>query len=143
MAYKISVDVGGTFTDFLVADEKGNFTIHKTPSVPHDPSKGVMNGFEEIASDRGITISDFLAQADLIVHGTTITTNAVITGDYAKTGFLTTKGFRDYLNERQGQKPHVTYVNRLSPPKPIVPRHLIQVVEESVDCDGSVFYTVK
>jgi N-methylhydantoinase A len=137
MGYKVSVDVGGTFTDFLIADETGDFQIHKTPSVPKDPSKGVLNGLNEIASDRGVAIAEFLKQVDIIVHGTTITTNAVITGDYAKTGFLTTKGFRDYLNERRGQKPHVTYVNKTSPPKPIVPRHLIQTVEESIDADGN------
>jgi len=142
MGYKIGADVGGTFTDFLVVDEKGRQRIFKTPSTPEDPSIGVLKGLEGIATEEGKTLKGFLPQVDIIVHGTTITTNAVITRNYARTGFLTTRGFRDYLNERRGMK-RTTYEPFEAPPEPIVPRYLIQVAEERVDCEGNEITPLK
>ncbi|MFC1860979.1 hydantoinase/oxoprolinase family protein [Chloroflexota bacterium] len=136
MGYRIGIDVGGTFTDFLLVDGDGNQKIFKTQSIPEDPSQGVLNGLTEIASRESITLKDLLPNVEIIVHGTTITTNAVITRTYAKTGFITTGGFRDYLNERRGMK-RTTYEPFESPPEPIVPRYLIQGVEERVDCEGN------
>lgn len=142
MGCRIGIDVGGTFTDFLLVDEKGNQRILKTPSTPQDPSIGVLNGLREIATKEASTLKDFLSHVDIIVHGTTITTNAVITRIYAKTGFITTKGFRDYLNERRGMK-RTTYEPYEAPPLPIVPRYLIQGVEERVDCEGNEITPLK
>ena len=141
MGYKIGIDVGGTFTDFFVVDKYGNFKIRKTESTPLDPAIGVLTGLGEIASEEGCTVSDFLSQVDVIVHGTTITTNAILTGKYAKTGFITTEGFRDYLNERRGAK--TPYETKESPPNPIVPRYLIRVVKERVDCEGKEIIPLK
>lgn len=135
MRYKVGVDVGGTFTDFLVTDEAGNSEVFKVLSTPKDPSEGMYNGLKEIAASKGLSLSDFLSSVDIIVHGTTITTNAVLTGKGAKTGFVTTKGFRDVLNMRRGLKEN-QYETKYGPPPPIVPRKLIQVVEERVDCEG-------
>ncbi len=140
MGYKVGVDVGGTFTDFLLVDEQGNSKIYKVPSTPKDPAIATMKGLEEMAGEG--PLRDFLSQVDIIVHGTTITTNAVLTKTYAKTGFITTKGFRDYLNERRGMK-RTVYEPKESPPTPIVPRHLIQVVEERIDCEGKEFIPLK
>ena len=142
MGYRIGADVGGTFTDFLLVDERGNQQIFKTPSTPEDPSIAVLNGLREIAATESSTLKDFLSQVDIIVHGTTITTNAVITRRYAKTGYLTTKGFRDYLNERRGMK-RTTYEPFEAPPEPIVPRYLIQVAEERCDCEGNEITPLK
>ncbi len=143
MRYNVGIDVGGTFTDFLVVDEEGNVRIYKTPSTPRDPAIGTMKGLEEIAAETGeATLWDFLSQLDTIVHGTTITTNAVLTGTYAKTGFVTTKGFRDYLNERRKEK-WTIYNSKESPPPPIVPRDLIQGVEGRIDCEGKEFIPLK
>lgn len=142
MGYRIGADVGGTFTDLLMVDEKGNQRICKTPSTPKDPSIGLLNGLKELAEQGGSTFRDFLAKLDIIVHGTTITTNAVIVGKHAKTGYVTTKGFRDYLNERRGMK-RTTYEPFEAPPTPIVPRNLIQTVEERVDCEGKEITPLK
>ncbi len=131
----IGVDVGGTFTDFLLVDEEGNTRIYKTPTTPGDPGIGTMRGLEGLAQEEGKNLRDFLSQVDVIVHGTTITTNAIITRTYAKTGFITTKGFRDYLNWRDGVK-RTVFEPKESPPLPIVPRYLIQGVEERIDCEG-------
>jgi len=75
MGYKIGVDVGGTFTDFLLVDDDGASMIFKTPSTPQDPSLGVINGFQEMAFAQKVDLQQFLPKVDIIVHGTTITTN--------------------------------------------------------------------
>ena len=77
MSYRIGIDVGGTFTDFLLVDEEGGTEIYKVTSTPADPSLGTMGGLEEMASSQGSTLADFLSRVSLIVHGTTITTNMV------------------------------------------------------------------
>lgn len=138
MRYRLGIDVGGTFTDFLLVDEEGNSEVYKVLSTPPDPSMGTMNGLEEMAAEKGVKLADFLSQVGLIVHGTTITTNAVLTGTYARTGFITVKGFRDYLNERRGMKRNL-YTPKESPPTPIVPRYLIRGVEGRLDCEGKEF----
>jgi N-methylhydantoinase A len=138
MKYKIGVDVGGTFTDFLLVDEEGRSEVYKVPSTPTDPSIGFMAGIEEMAEAKGMAMNDFLAGVTAIVHGTTITTNAVLTGNYAKTGLLTTKGHRDWLQTRRGLKPSC-YDPKEDPPEPIVPRRLRRVAEERIDCEGNVF----
>ena len=138
MSYRIGIDVGGTFTDFLLVDEEGDTEIYKVASTSVDPSIGTVHGLEEMATNKGTTLPGFLPEVALIVHGTTITTNMVLTGRYAKTGFITVKGFRDYLNERRGMK-RTLYTPKESPPRPIVPRHLIQTVESRIDCEGKEF----
>jgi len=142
MGYKIGIDVGGTFTDFLLVDEKGNSEIYKTSTTPADPTVGVMGGLEEMAAVRGIGLDKFLPRVDIIVHGTTITTNAVLTGNYARTGLITTKGFRDLLALRRGLKPKV-YDSKEAPPSPVVPRYLRRTVEERIDCEGKEFVSLK
>jgi N-methylhydantoinase A len=141
VGYVIGIDVGGTFTDFLVLDEEGKTEIYKTPTTPADPAVGTMAGLKEIALGKG-TIKDFLSQVNMIVHGTTITTNAVLTRTYAKTGYVVTKGYRDFLNERRGMKPNI-YEPKMNPPEPIVPRYLIQGVEERIDCEGKEFIPLR
>lgn len=142
VSYVIGVDVGGTFTDFLLLDEEGNSEIYKTPSIPADPTIGTMTGLKEMAIARKVELKDFLSQVDVIVHGTTISTNAIVTRKYVKTGYVTTKGFRDLLNERRGGKTN-QYVTKMSPPEPIVPRYLIQGVEERVNCEGKELIPLK
>jgi N-methylhydantoinase A len=137
MGYKVGIDVGGTFTDFLLVDEKGNFNLFKTLSTPKDPSVGVTNGLNEMASFLGKALEEFLGDLELIVHGTTITTNAVLTRTGGKTAFITTKGFRDILNMRRGLRDR-QYDGRYNPPPPIVKRRDIFTVEERVDCQGKV-----
>jgi N-methylhydantoinase A len=135
MTYKIGVDVGGTFTDFLMMDENGNPAIFKILSTPEDPSDAVMRGFSAMARTAGMTSSSFLDQVEIIVHGTTVTTNAVLTANVAKTGLLTTRGFRDALQMRRGIREEL-YNNRYLPPIPIVPRYLRIPVSERVDHAG-------
>lgn len=135
--YKIGIDVGGTFTDFLLTSENGESEIYKVLSTPADPSIGLMNGLEEMARAKGTTLRDFIKQVKTIVHGTTVTTNAVLTRQGARTGLLTTKGLRDALEMRRGIREE-QYNNRFTNVKPLVPRYLRYPVEERLDYRGDV-----
>ena len=131
----IGIDVGGTFTDCVLVQADGGTVVEKTFTTPEDPSKGVLEGLEKLASKAGLPIRDFLAAVIRIVHGTTITTNAVLTGRGAKTGFITTEGFRDVLLMRRGVREE-QFNSKCAPPAPLVPRHLSYTVAERVDCEG-------
>ncbi len=135
MKYRVGIDVGGTFTDFILVDDNGITEMYKVLSTPKDPSLAVFNGLHEMAEAKGIDYREFLNQIQIIVHGTTITTNAVLTGNGTKTGFITTKGFRDVLNMRRGLKKR-QFDSRYAPPPPLVPRYLLRTVEERVNCEG-------
>jgi len=142
MRYKIGIDVGGTFTDFLLAHEDGTAQIYKVLSTPDDPSIGLMNGLEEMAEDRHISLREFVRDVDTIVHGTTVTTNAVLTYRGAKTGLLTTKGVRDALEMRRGIREE-QYNNRYTNVEPLVPRYLRYPVEERLDYKGEVLTPIQ
>ena len=138
---KIGIDVGGTFTDFLLIDgEKSE--IYKVLSTPADPSIGLMNGLNEMARARNLSLNEFIKRVDTIVHGTTVTTNAVLTYSGAKTGLLTTKGLRDALEMRRGIREE-QYNNRFTNVKPLVSRHLRYPIEERLDYQGDVVSPIK
>ncbi|MBI2217428.1 MAG: hydantoinase/oxoprolinase family protein [Candidatus Rokubacteria bacterium] len=133
--YRLGVDVGGTFTDFLLHRASGPPRAAKTPSTPADPAEGVLAGLAELAQEEGRGLADFLADVEVIVHGTTVTTNAVLTGDVARVGLITTRGFRDALAMRRGIR-EAQYDNRYQPPPSLVPRWLRLGVTERVDVNG-------
>ena len=94
MAYRLGVDVGGTFTDLLLFHEdSGRFWRHKTPSTPADSSEGVMTGTTAVCAAAGVTPADIA----LFLHGTTVATNAVLEGKGARVGLLTSEGYRQVL----------------------------------------------
>ena len=125
MNYRIGIDIGGTFTDFalLKGCEKSSST--KTFHTPEDRSIGVMQGLEKLAQKQGLSLADFLAQCDAIVHGTTIADNTLIEMNGAVTGLITTEGFRDEMEYRRGFKEDIWDVrlaasaaNHAAPPPP-------------------------
>jgi N-methylhydantoinase A len=122
MNYKIGIDVGGTFTDFLLTSSDGQSRTYKVLSTPKDPSIATMQGIAEMAQDEGMSLKDFLTAVEVIVHGTTVTTNAVLTYRGAKTGLLTTEGVRDALEMRRGIREE-QYNNRYTNVEPLVPRY--------------------
>jgi N-methylhydantoinase A len=134
-SFLVGIDVGGTFTDCIMVDGDGRTIVEKAFSTPDDPSQGVLTGLEKLAERAGLTLQEFLAAVLRIVHGTTITTNAVLTGRGAKTGFITTEGFRDVLLMRRGVREE-QFNSKCAPPAPLVPRHLTYTVSERVDCEG-------
>jgi N-methylhydantoinase A len=134
--YTIGIDVGGTFTDFLLMDGSGGSRIFKTLSTPDDPSEAVFRGVAEIAAAETMATGAFLAAVDRIVLGTTVTTNAVLTRRWVKTGLLTTHGFRDALAMRRGIREKL-YDNKFMAPEPIVPRTLRLPARERIDQAGT------
>jgi N-methylhydantoinase A len=134
MSYRIGIDVGGTFTDFLLLGE-GRRLVHKTSSTPDDPSRGFVTGLREIAAQLDLELEQFVAQLELIVHGTTVTTNAVLTHRGSRTGLLVTEGFRDVLALRDGTREE-PYDNAMQPPTPLVPRFLRLPVGQRTDYKG-------
>ncbi len=94
MKYRLGVDVGGTFTDLLLFDQKtGNFWRHKTPSTPHDSSEGILAGVSAICDQAGVSPSEI----EYFLHGTTVATNAVLEGKGARVGLITTQGYRQIM----------------------------------------------
>ncbi len=136
MSYRIGIDVGGTFTDFLVIDEYGKSEVFKTLTVPHSPTDGVFEGLKKIAQSKHISQDELLAQVTHIIHGATITTNAVITEKGARTAFITTRGFRDMLMMRRGIKSDNQYDYTVPQLSPLIPRHRTFEVTERVDYQG-------
>jgi len=105
LAYRLGVDVGGTFTDlFLVGDGNGDgggqFRV-KTPSTPADPSEGVLNGVRRICEESGVAVGEIRN----ILHGTTVATNAVLESKGARVGLITTMGFQQILHLARSQTP--------------------------------------
>jgi N-methylhydantoinase A len=94
MAYRLGVDVGGTFTDLLLFEEAtGAFWRHKTPSTPHDSSEGILTGLDAVCAKADITPADI----EIFLHGTTVATNAVLEGKGARVGLVVTEGYRQVM----------------------------------------------
>ena len=137
MKYIVGVDVGGTFTDLVCLDEQGNSVVAKTPSTPEDSSIGVINGLEKVANELGKDLELLLQNTNRISHGTTVSTNTVLTWTGAKVGLICTKGFRDILGIRFGIREN-PYNLTIPQPEPLCPRHLRVTVEERVRWDGEI-----
>jgi N-methylhydantoinase A len=137
MTLKIGIDVGGTFTDFVVARDGEPPRIHKTLSTPADPSMAVVEGLAQIAASMQPpqSLADFARSIDTIVHGTTVTTNATLTSTGAKCAMLTTEGVRDALEMRRGIREE-QYNNRYTNVKPLVPRSRRAGIGGRIDRDG-------
>ena len=136
MRYRIGIDVGGTFTDFVAVDEGGRIAVAKSASTPRDQSVGVLDGLEALAESLGIERAAMLASTERIVHGTTVATNALLERKGAKLGLLATEGHRDDLEMREGLKDD-RYALRQPAPDPLVPRYLRLPVRERTRADGS------
>jgi N-methylhydantoinase A len=127
----IGVDVGGTFTDLVLSDTERNVTvIHKVPTTPADPSAGVLGGIRELCERHGIPAAD----VEHIFHGTTIATNAVLEYRGARTGMVTTRGYRDIIHVGRHQRPeHYSIMQELPwQDRPLVRRRHRHVVSERI-----------
>ena len=134
---RLSIDIGGTFTDVVAIGDDGELHTRKALSTPHDQSVGVMDGLAGLAEQVGESLSSLLERATLFIHGTTVATNLLIERKGARVGLITTGGFRDLLEIREGTKAD-RYNLREPFPQPLVPRPLRKAVTERVRWDGSV-----
>ena len=132
--YRLGIDVGGTFTDLSIFDElSGEMAVYKTPSTPADQSMGIAEGIAALLRQAGVRPN----QLGYLGHGSTVATNAMLEGRLARTGLITTDGFRDLLEIRRQKRPAL-YDLFFDKPEPLVPRHLRLEVVERVGADGSV-----
>ena len=103
---RLGLDVGGTFTDLVLQDGAGRLTATKVPTTHDDLVRGLFDGLATLAAMTGESEADLLSRIGVIVHGTTVATNAVLTETGARTGLITTQGFRDILAMRRGLRLH-------------------------------------
>lgn len=125
----VGVDVGGTFTDIVYADtERDAAFVHKVPTTPADPALGVLDGIRELCARHGVDP----ASIDHVFHGTTIATNAVLEGKGARTGMITTRGYRDVIHVARHQRPQHYSIMQEMPwqNRPLVRRRHRKVVSE-------------
>ena len=134
--HALSVDIGGTFTDFSLLDlASGQFTIHKLLTNPMEPDKTLIAGATELLATSGVAFS----KLKVIIHSTTLVTNALIERKGAKAALLTTRGFRDVLEMGREQIYHM-YDLQARPAEPIVPRYLRKEINERTTRDGTVLH---
>ena len=132
MASRIGVDIGGTFTDFILYDEIGNkVIIDKIPTTPASPGQAVVDVIKRNLS------KEELGKIDFFLHGTTVGLNSLLEKKGSKVGLLCTKGFRDILEIRRGDRDEM-YNLFWQPAPPLVPRFLRLEINERLFADGSV-----
>lgn len=131
---RIGIDVGGTFTDFVMADTRsGVLSYFKVPSSPADPSVAIAQGTQEMLARFSVTASD----VEYFGHGTTVATNMVIERRGVTTGLITTRGFRDVLAIGRQTRPSL-YDYSVQKPAPLVRRHRRLEIDERLDASGEV-----
>ncbi|MBI2916575.1 MAG: hydantoinase/oxoprolinase family protein [Chloroflexi bacterium] len=132
--FKVGSDIGGTFTDTVFLDERtGELVLGKVLTTPQDPSIGAVDGVTEVLRSLGAGASDI----SQLIHGTTLVSNAIIERKGARTGLITTRGFRDVLEARTGKR-YDLYDPAFEMPEPLVPRFLRKEVIERLAFDGTV-----
>ncbi|MBZ9719212.1 hydantoinase/oxoprolinase family protein [Mesorhizobium sp. AD1-1] len=134
---RIGVDIGGTFTDVVLAHPERGLLTTKSLSTPDDPSRGVVDGLALLAENLGVGLGELLGGVNLFLHGTTVATNILVERKGAKIGLITTQGFGDLIELRDGTKSD-RYSLRTPYPEVLIPRPLRKEVTERVLWDGSV-----
>ena len=137
--YRLGIDAGGTFTDFVIADKaSGETTLLKALSTPSDPTKAIENGLKLISDALMLSPEEIVSNCDLCINGTTVGLNALITHSGGKTGLICTAGHEDSIEIRNGHKEDGF---RYDPEYPaavmLVPRYLRRGVRERILSDGS------
>ena len=129
---KLAFDIGGTFTDFVYQDGTAAHIL-KVPTTPDDPAAGVLAGLAKLENSAGLCV----AELDIVLHATTVATNAIIERKGGRTALITTAGFRDVLIIGR-QKRYETYDLYKQKPAPLIDRRDIYEVEERVGHDGDI-----
>lgn len=137
--YRLGIDAGGTFTDFVLADKTGQVRLFKALSTPQDPTQAIKNGLALISEELGVSAQTVVSNCDLCINGTTVGLNALITHKGAKTGLICTAGHEDSLEIRLGHKEDgYRYDPEYPPATMLVPRFLRRGVRERILSDGSI-----
>jgi N-methylhydantoinase A len=143
--FLVGVDIGGTFTDCVVLARDGRITATKSSSTPPNFAEGMLAAMQVAAERLDLPFEKFCRQIDVLTHGTTVGTNALIQRKGARVGLITTKGHEDAIHIMRGSRGvtsrdirKVVHFPESSKPVPIVPKRLIEGVSERVDCFGEV-----
>lgn len=135
---KAAIDIGGTCTDFVLEREGRRFA-YKYPTIPDDLVSGVLSGLEEISAAQRCSLSALLGKLSAIVHGTTVATNALLTGNVARTALLVTEGHRDIMVLREAGRFGLPLFDYGIPnPEPFIERALTFEIPERIDFGGCV-----
>lgn len=142
MSYRICIDIGGTFTDLVVVDDKGRVSMFKSLTTPDNYEEACIDTLKQAAEHYSLPLSRFMEQCSssaggYFAHGSTLSTNAIIEGKTAKTGLICTRGFRDILFAREAGKEE-PYNWQMEWPKPYIPRYLTMGVTERINAEGGI-----
>ena len=134
--FSIAIDIGGTFTDSVIANKKGNvFKVAKTASTPSNPSQGFIKSVTNVLKLADVDPSS----VEVVLHGSTVVTNAILENKGAKTALITTKGFRHVLEIGRAEIPRESNLyGWIKPNRPIKPRDIFEV-SERIRYDGTIF----
>ena len=138
MTYSLAVDIGGTFTDAVLRGADGSLTVDKTLTTHHDLLEGFFRGVELVLTKAGVRPE---AVDGVVVHATTVVTNALIERKGPPTALIVTKGFADVLSIRNEHR-YEMYDPQIEFADPLIPRHLTFEVDERVLADGTVLRAV-
>jgi len=137
--YRLGIDAGGTFTDFVLAEQAGGNRLYKALSTPADPTIAIRNGLSLIAEDLDVPLDEIIPNCDLCINGTTVGLNALIQHKGARTGLICTAGHEDSIEIRNGHKEDgYRYDADYPPAVMLVPRNLRKGVRERVLSNGQV-----
>src|ERR1051325_3736122 len=132
-SFRAGVDIGGTFTDIVLLGDDGSRYTKKVSSTVDDYARAIVEGLAALLQEIGAAASGVVE----LLHGTTVASNAILEHKGARTGLITTKGFRDVLEIRNLRMPHLYDMSWTKPP-PLVERRLRTEVDERVNADGGV-----
>ena len=132
-SYRVGIDIGGTFTDIVMLAQDGVVLTKKVSSTPDDYGRAISLGMTAIMEENAIDPSE----VSEVVHATTVATNAVLEGKGARTGLITTQGFRDVLEFRRVRVPELYNLDYVKP-APLVPRRLRLEVDERIGATGEI-----
>src|ERR1700678_593450 len=135
--YLFGVDIGGTFTDIVLLSSQGVVQTKKVASTTSDYGEAIFQGLSELIAQANLDPS----QVTGVVHGTTIATNTILEGRGARTGLITTRGFRDVLEMRRLRIP-LMYNLQYTPPRPLVRRRLRLEVDERIGPRGEIWHAL-
>src|SRR5215470_7275485 len=131
--FRVAVDIGGTFTDIVFLDAEGRLHVKKVSSSVEDYARAIVDGLREVFEEHGLGGDDVVE----VLHGTTVASNALLELSGARTGLITTRGFRDVLEIRRLRMPRL-YDLTWDKPAPLVERYLRREVTERIDAHGRV-----
>ncbi len=135
--FRLGVDAGGTFTDFVLAENNGQIHLFKSPSTPEDGTKAIAHGLEQMSAQLGLSVEEIVQNCDLCINGTTVALNALIQLKGVKVGLLCTAGHEDSIEIRLGHKEEGYRYDASYPPAPqLVPRELRCPVRGRILADG-------